>query len=335
MLAALRYEVIRCHHLGQLQPAVGSCLGFSPWVCACRPSAKPHQLSKKGGATPGGGRKLAAISLANREHNFGTVLAHGQVLEYQFALKNRSERLIRLLHGTALTPCCSSIGPLPSPVPPWGDVRIPAVIRPGYQAGFKRAEFQVETDDKDQTGFMLALQVNLVSAWEVTLQDGSVRSLALGRPGKQVLGLVARRQGAEGLELPERVSANSPLTAVFLGNGETKFGENGLTEAARDVEVGLPALRSTGSQRGEIRFVWRDGHRESHLVMWEVRSPLRLRPPGLVLNSSTGPLEREVTVESDGRPFRIKSVVPPFCSGKSPCLPNPLPGTKSRYVSTS
>jgi hypothetical protein len=283
--------------------------------------------------TPSGDSELPAIlrdrtSAADphastvQEYDLGAILAHGQTLTHEFELKNDAGRPMRLTGGTAFTPCCSAIGPLPELIPPNGKAKIAVTVKPGYQSGLKRAEFAIETDDKVRPVLGLALQMKLVPAWEVKELEGSGPSLPLGRPGKRVFRIVARRQGAEGLDLPDRVSAGEPLVAAFRTQSSTTINPDGLTEATRDVEVTLPALKSKGIQRREVMFRWPGGHVKPHLVAWEVRPRLRLSPTGLVLRASSQAADRIVTVESDGRPFHIQDVRSAFLASKPPLPSN-------------
>ena len=66
--------------------------------------------------------------------DLGTILADGQGVHHDFTVRNTTGRPIRLLKGEALTPCCSSIGPIPESIPPEGTARIPAVWKAGLQS---------------------------------------------------------------------------------------------------------------------------------------------------------------------------------------------------------
>ncbi len=64
------------------------------------------------------------------EFDFGTVLAQGQVLRHEFTLTNPTNQPMRVLKATALTPCCSEVGPISSAtIAPGGHREIPAVLR--------------------------------------------------------------------------------------------------------------------------------------------------------------------------------------------------------------
>lgn len=59
------------------------------------------------GLTPSSGGATAI-----EDHDFGPVLARGQVLRHHFTFTNTTKRPIRLTGATAMTPCCSHIGPI-------------------------------------------------------------------------------------------------------------------------------------------------------------------------------------------------------------------------------
>ena len=267
-------------------------------------------------------RATGAVSNATalQEHDFGTVLAQGQVLRHEFTIKNPSDRAIRLVRGTAFTSCCSAVGPLPDLIPASGEVKIPVVLKAGFKSEPKRVEFAVETDDKDSPPYSLALRARFLSEWEIENGSESMPSLSLGQSGKHTLRLVARREGKMGRAFPEFLTATDGLTATFSGPGIESTPGNGLVESRRELEIGFPAAKQAGLRQGDVVLSWGDGKTEVTHVQWSVRPHLTVRPSGLVLKPSAKPVERTVVVESDGRPFRVTSVNSPALS-KPPVPP--------------
>ena len=267
-------------------------------------------------------RATGAVSDATvlQEHDFGTVLAQGQVLRHDFTIRNPSDRAIRLVRGTAFTSCCSAVGPLPDMIPPSGDVKIPVVLKAGFKSEPKRVEFAVETDDNESPPYSLALRARLLSEWEIEGGSESMPSLSLGQSGKHTLRLVARREGKTGRALPESLKATDGLTARFSGPAiESKQG-NGLIESRRELEIGFPAAKKACLRQGNVVLRWADGKTEVANVQWSVRPHLTARPSGLVLKPSAKPVEQTVVIKSDGRPFRVTSVTSPALS-KPPVPP--------------
>ncbi len=246
-----------------------------------------------------------------QEHDLGVILADGQVLRREFTLKNPTGVPIHLVRATALTPCCSAIGPLPPEIPPRAEVNVPVILKPGYQSGLKGVRFAVETDDKDQPLRTLALRVRLLSAWEVEPLAGSLKSLPLGHGGKRGFRLTARRKGMHGRSLPDGVSAASALSIAYDGEASRKTGEDGLIEASRDVVVTVAPSKQPGIEHSEIVFCWGGVQKEAYSLTWEVRPGLTASPSGLVVRSSGEPIEQRVVITSDGPPFRVERVIGP------------------------
>jgi hypothetical protein len=277
-------------------------------VFGCERSAPEVDLS-----TILGNRDVGVESLASdQEHDLGTILAQGQSLSYEFTVRNATERPIRLLRGTALTPCCSAVGPLPELIPPMGETKIPVIFKPGYHSGAKRVAFTVETDDKERPTRDFALRGQLVSAWQLEALNGPSISLQIGESAKQAFRMTSRRVNGQGCGLPETISATPPLNVAYQGDVSTTTGAGGLIEATRDVLVTIPPENRIGPWRGDVVFGWTDGRSETRSISWEVRPRLRVSPPGFVLHSYPTPLKRTVHVVSDGRPFRITKVSSPL-----------------------
>ena len=187
-------------------------------------------------------------------HDLGVIFAQGQTLRHEFTLKNESKRPLRLIGAAALTPCCSSIGPLPGSIPPTGEVKVPVSFKPGYRSGLKAVLFTVQTDEKERPVRTLALQARLVSAFEMQPLEGSTTSVALGQSGRQTFLLTARRKGNQGRSLPEKLSVSSPLEVAFRGKAATKSDADGLVEASREMIVTIPAEKQAGSRGGGVTF---------------------------------------------------------------------------------
>ena len=117
-------------------------------------------------------------------HAFGTVFSEGQSLRHEFIVRNPLDHPVRLIRGMALTPCCSSIGPLPDSIPPRGEVKIPTSFNPPRQSGSREVRFLIETDSGPQNRIQLALQAQLVATWEIDSLTGGTATLPLKRSGK-------------------------------------------------------------------------------------------------------------------------------------------------------
>lgn len=250
-----------------------------------------------------------------QEYDFGKILAQGQTLTHEFILRNPTERPVRLIGGTAFTPCCSSIGTLPQSIPPKCEVRIPVTFKPVSGSGVKRVAFAVETDDPAHPARTFGLSARLISVWEIEQLTDASTSLPLGQSGKQEFRLTARRKGTAGLGLPETISATPPLAAAFREEVPAKTDSEGLIERIREVVVTIPAERQPGRRRGEVIFGWPDGHTRRRTIAWEVRPRLMISPSGLVLSRSSQPVEQTVVVSSDGRPFHVVKVTSPLLAG--------------------
>ncbi len=252
-----------------------------------------------------------------QEHDFGVVLAEGQTLRHEFTLKNSTDRPLRIIRGTAFTPCCSALEPMPESLPPNSEAKITAVLTPGYQSGLKGVRFSVETDDEKQPVRAFTLRGRFLSGWEVERLDGSATSLLLGQSATQTFRITVRRASGQGPGLPETVLGTPPITAAFNGDGSTKNSAEGFTEAVRDVLVTILSGGHPGPQRADVHFGWPGQPSRRHTVTWEVRPRLKVSPSGFVLKTSPRPIKKTVVVISDGHPFRVKRIVGPVLAGEA------------------
>jgi hypothetical protein len=277
-----------------------------------RSGLRAHTAQRRGESRLGSAR-LAPVSgadpvaLSHLDYDFGTVLSNGQTVKHIFTVTNSTDIAVRLGHGVALRPCCSTIGPLPDGIPPHGKVEIPVSFKVGHSSGFQGVEFLIDRGERVPP-LRFALRGWLLSAWDVVPLDGSSVSLPLGEPGNQFFRLIARRRGSEGLGFPEKVTVEPPLKVVLQDQVVETARKDGLVEATKGMELRLPPKRQLGLQRSEILFQWTDGRTESRLVSWEVTPRLKVTPTGLYLPASAGALLQTVAIVSDGRPFRVIGV---------------------------
>ena len=240
-----------------LIPAIG-CDATAP-----APDGRPFSSADQVDADPGGPSDRATDAT---EHDFGQIVAEGQALRHEFAFSNPGDRPIHLLGATALTPCCSAIGPLPESIPPGGTAKLPMVFEPGVQGGRKRVEFVVRTDDPGRPDRVFAAVASLIASIDIEVLKDSDRSLLIGQGGDQRYTVTCRRLGARGLAMPDDVEATPPLDARFDGPTREHRGAGDLIETRRDVIVRIPATAEVGAHRGELRLHWSEGPTRSHPI---------------------------------------------------------------------
>jgi hypothetical protein len=273
---------------------------------------------------PQSGSSLVAVRAGPvaPEHDFGTLLSHEQLLHYSFQLANPTDRAIRIVGTQALTPCCSSIGPLGMDrIPAHSTIEVPVALRVGRSAGPMRAEFMIRAEDEisEQAIWRLALRAEFVSEFEVVTEGDT--ALSVGRAGRQLLTLIYCRQGEVGMDAPQRVTATAPLTARLLDTLSPMFDESSRFEKrVQKVEVDLPASPNAGSYRGELCLRWDSGRAELVPIVWNVRPVLRLAPPGATVSRKAGTVQKRVVLTGIDRPIRILAVEGPLLA--KPCAPS-------------
>lgn len=248
---------------------------------------------------------------SERNFDFGTILASGQSLEHRFTLVNTGSRPLRLLTAEALTPCCSSIDPVPESIPAGGSAKVAVKLRPGYQSGPKRVQFVVLTDRDDDPAISLWLSATLTSALDVEFDDtAAAATLAVGKAGTLKGRVIGRRTGKDGFSAPSSLSINAPAKARFVGVEIGRLLDNGFHETVREIEIDLPASREPGTKSAELRLAWDKPSRDDRrAIVWSVTPALRATPPALVLDrNSTGSASREVVIRSTGTAFHVLGV---------------------------
>lgn len=257
-------------------------------------------------------RESAPAAERLHDHDFGSVLAQGQLLRHEFNLANPTRHPIRVLKASSSAPCCSSIDPLPRLIAPHSTVPVKIALRTENKSGLLRVAFGVETDDAAAPLRRFTASVLLIPEWEIQTEREPVRSLGIGQGGRQECRVVCRRNGKAGWGVPVDVKVSGPVKAALGGSIEESIGPAGITEASREVEVELLASSQPGFQQGEVLFQWPDGRTQSHVVTWEVRPRIKASPSGLVLRRSRDPLDVSITVASEDRPIRIIKVDGPL-----------------------
>ena len=269
-------------------------------------------------ATASTDQDSGAAGLGVTEHNFGSILARGQTLSHDFRLINHSRKTVRLSNATALTPCCSAVGPWPQSIPPGGESKFPIVLKSGLQTGRKYVRFVVDTDDPDHPTWWFAATANLFGEVEVIESNDSNHVLMLNHAGTLRFTVICRRLGKEGRLAPDSLSVAPPLSARFLGSAQNKRLGDGLIESRRSFEVVVPALKEPGSRASEIVLKWSDGRDFKRSFSWKANASLTATPSGFVLKSHEGRQTKTIFVRSLDRPFRLVGVSGPLLAEPPP-----------------
>ncbi len=264
-----------------------------------------------------GPKETRSSPRALETHDFGTVLAQGQNLTHSFILKNPSASPRRILGAMALTPCCSSIGPLPQSIPPGGQVSVPTILKASPQSGYKRVEFVVGIDEPGLESHRFSLSADFLSAFEIEPLNPDHRPLRIGQEGSRRFLIISRRNREAGLGTPSAVEASPPLSVLFkTPPTETDLGD-GFLETRTEVEVHLPASDREGPRSGEFRVQWTSGESREYALSWQVTPWIRATPTSIVLDESHGRSAVSITLATDDIPFKLLDISGPRLLGHS------------------
>ncbi len=241
-------------------------------------------------------------------YDIGPIVARDQILRHDFTLTNYSDKPLRILGGMSDAPCCSGVESLPDSIPPGAGARVSVFLKPGNQTGQKVVRFAIETDSREKPVHTLTFRASLFGEWEVVPLAGPIPLVPVGSRGKQSLRLVCRREGDEGLRLPQTVEVREPLRALPRQPGNERVLLDGLIESSLDVEVEFPGASELGLQQAEISFHWPGGRTRTAVIRWEVTPLVRISPSSIVIEPTGRPVERSITITSDDRSVRITSV---------------------------
>jgi hypothetical protein len=236
-------------------------------------------------------------------------LARGQILRHTFRFTNKSRGPCRVTGATALTPCCSEIGPIPpGAIQPGETCDIPTLLKVGTEKAMdKRVWFVVQTDDNDRPKETYSLQAAIYPEWEVDSFGEPLPHLSRGHSGRVSLRVISR----DAAGAPDRLAASAELSATFVGEAGQATTPNAFTTSHRDVEVILPPSATEGFHSGLLTFRWSDGRTRDHRVSWVVSPSLRISPSRLAVAESDRGVAHSIAIRSGDRPFRILRVEPP------------------------
>ena len=228
-------------------------------------------------------------------HDFGTILSHGQTLHHEFELENKSDQPLALFGASAMTPCCSSIGPLPNEIPPRGRVSIPVEYKPGQRTGPGRVAFVVHSGSDGRREIRLNISATLVSDLEIVATGEAMDRLAVGQSAKRRLEVICRQLGGDGLEAPLSVRASGDFVAQFASDPRSK--KNGdMTEHHLEVSVEIPASDKIGRHEGSVALFWPTGFEYVYPIAWEVNPPVRMTPTAFVFRADEGKISRDLMI---------------------------------------
>jgi hypothetical protein len=255
-------------------------------------------------------------------HDFGATISDGSPLAFTFLTRNPLDRPLVIRGGTALSPCCSSIGPLPKLVPSGDQLAIPITIRTKGRSGRQHALFDVTTDDPKRPRIRLEVMANLVEECEI-VEPGSVSNqVVVGRPATHRLRLILRRKsGSPATDYT--VVAPAPLAVSLDGAPQARPGPTGTIETWQDLLVELPVSTSPGRRVAELRLRRHDGSELTQPFSWEVVPAVQATPKGLVLKAEDGAIRKTILVRSTDGPIRITGVEGATVNGAIPLPEGP------------
>ena len=238
--------------------------------------------------------------------DLGIVLTRGQTIRHEFVLRNPTAKPVRVLGAQALMPCCSRIVTVPATIPARGEARLAVDFQPEFQSGRKQVGFRVGTDREDEPVLGFVLRAALVPEVQVRTVEGGGLSLLMGKSGKQVLRVVARRYKEEGLSARETIADAGTVKATFVGGPTEMVRPDGVVESWRDVAVEILPDREAGSRTEALVFGWADGRAWDHRLHWTVTPHLRAIPDGLIVGLDDA--VKAVAIRSETAPFRILGI---------------------------
>lgn len=250
--------------------------------------------------------------------DLGTILADGEPIIHDFDIANDGKKPLRLVTVEAMTPCCSGVERFSDSIGPGETGRVRVALRPGFETGRKGVSFVVHTDPPTEPDRLLRLEVDLVSAWSVSLGKSDT-SLPLGQSGVQRFVTKAVRGSGGGRDLPERFTVAAPLRLLMAGPAKTWVDDGGLTHGRRELSIEISASTEVGTKHGAIDFEWKDGRRQSWPINWRVTPVVEVSPSAFILMATADPARRTVIVHGD-RPFRLTGL-----SGARPTEDSSLP----------
>ena len=239
-------------------------------------------------------------------HDFGIILATGQTLSHQFCLSNSLNRPLQILDARALTPCCSTIDPLPKAISAGASIRIPVSLRVGRATGRKSVRFSLRTDDPIHPIRVFALVASLRGEVEIEELDTTGLTLQIGEPGHRVLEVVSRRVGNVGQGPPSELRADGGVSVKFTEEFTGESAGSGLTESVRRILIDIPPSPVAGMKSSSVEMTWASGLKLSHHVTWKVEPRITAHPSALILKTARE--ESHVLLLKSANPFRVMEI---------------------------
>lgn len=250
-----------------------------------------------------------------RLHDFGVILGNRGTLSHRFQVENGGDHDLRLTGALAMSPCCSSIGPLPQgPIRPGAVASVPVTFRTGGESGNRRLEFFIQTDSPNTPTIPLILTAACFDDWDITPVEGGRFTLKPGQAGRRTYEVISRRRDVEGT-LPRLVNFDPAIRPVLDQGGLEKITAQGFVEVARRLVVYLPAMTGPGLKRAQVGVEAGNAGVRTFDVELSVTPCLTAVPSGLVIERGAGPAARTIVLRSDERPFRLVGMSGPHLAG--------------------
>lgn len=253
-------------------------------------------------------------------HDFGAQLSDGRELRHTFRVRNTSNSQLHIIESKAHTPCCSTIGPLPTAVLAQRVVEIPTTLIPRSQLGRRHVEFTVRTDSEEHPLWRFELVANHLPDVELHPVDPSGRDFVLLKDGgRWIWRVTTRRKAAHSLARPSSINISKPLSASFISDPNSQLIVGNLREITRDIEISVPRS-GFGHHRADLVVLMEDDTSTSAVVSWEEPKPVRANPSGIVLFPEKGKVDYTLLIESADVPFRICEIKNPLSKAQLPAL---------------
>lgn len=213
------------------------------------------------------------------EHDFGVVLADGQLLRHSFTFKNNLNKQMNIKNVLASTPCCSDIESVAlTSLPPGAETLISVTFRVGVKTERRRVQFLVETDDKLQPFRTLTLSAYCYPAWEIQKPEPIIENLVVNRGKRIVVKMIGRSLKGGSDVLPDEIVAEDPLKASFSSKPSKTDEDKSLVSFERLVSIDIPPSSTRGGCQSRITYQWKDGRKQFQDIYWEVLDPIRVKP---------------------------------------------------------
>lgn len=266
--------------------------------------------SRDGPSAPENEVRPSLIAEADREHDFGPVIASpGRKVEHLYRLTNPTHRDVKILNVINRKPCCGTVRAEAAVLRPGDTTDVAVTLLVGDRFGDVAHMVEVVTDAPEQPSRVLRTMARAIPPFRIEEDSAFDRMTLVGtkKPRQAAYRVFAAGTMAEPPNGLDRLVLRSTIRVEWAGSKEPSASDDGLQVESRRFIAWLDPAGPLGERRAEFLLMEGERAHGRHVVTWEIAPRMTASPKVIAIRSNQRDY-RIVIRAQDRKPFRVKRI---------------------------